>query len=242
MTSYPKNQMVIDLSHWNSVQDWKAVRASGVVGVIHKFSQGTSNKDPAYQSNRANAIAANLLWGRYHFADASPVAQQVANFLTGWQAGELLALDWENTTDGTASLADAEAFVTAVFSQTGQVPVLYSGNVVKEALKAGPSTVLSGCRLWLAQYANQPVLPPGWNAAWLWQWTNNGTCGGISGAVDLDSYMGSEAELRAAWTDVPSIPAPPVVTETETVTVTITVPKGSRVVINTTGPVDGVTT
>lgn len=240
MSKYPQNQMVIDLSHWNSVQDWGAMRASGVIGVIHKFSQGTSNKDPAYQANKVNALSAGLLWGRYHFADMSAVQPQVVNFLTGWRPGELLALDWENVAGGAMALADAEAFVTSVFSMTGQVPVLYSGNVVKEALKGGPSKVLSGCRLWLAQYANQPVLPPGWDAAWLWQWTNNGTCGGIAGAVDLDSYMGSEAELRAAWTDVPS-PAPVPVVETEMVTISVVVPKGSRVSVSSTGPVDVVT-
>ena len=242
MTAYPQNQMVIDCSHYNDVRDWAAVKASGVVGVIHKFSQGASYRDPAYQLHRMGAKAANLLWGRYHFADTSPVASQVSNFLDGWQKDELLAVDWESSENGTMTLDNMEALIGALRQQApGQIPMLYSSNAVKNALRARPSPILAACRLWLAQYANQPVLPPGWDAPWLWQWTNNGTCGGIVGAVDLDSYMGTEAELRATWID--TTPAPPAVpdVETETVTISIVVPKGARVSVSASGPVDGVT-
>jgi lysozyme len=195
-----QNSPVVDLSHWNTVTDWHAIKRSGVIGVIHKFSQGTGYRDPMFDEARAGCKAAGLLFGRYHFAEGSDTMSQVRNFLADYEDGELLALDWEDNTSstGTMSLSQAVQFVTEVEGLTGQWPALYSGHVLKEALGA-PNATLSKCRLWLAQYADQPVCPPGWDKPWLWQWTDEGKNPGVTGNVDLDAFEGSEATLRAEW-------------------------------------------
>jgi lysozyme len=196
-----KNNPVIDISHWNEVTDWNAIKASGVIGVIHKFSQGTGYRDPMFDAAREGCKKAGLLFGRYHFAEGSDVMAQVRNFLADFADGELLALDWEDNTSnstGTMSLSQAVTFVEEVHGLTGQIPVLYSGHVVKEALGA-PNATLSKCRLWLAQYASQPECPPGWDKPWLWQWTDEGHVPGVAGNVDMDAFEGSEATLEAEW-------------------------------------------
>jgi lysozyme len=195
-----QNNPVIDISHWNEVTDWDAIAASGVLGVIHKFSQGTGYRDPMFDEARAGCKAAGLLFGRYHFAEGSDVMSQVRNFLADYEDDELLALDWEDntTSTGTMSLSQAVQFVTEVHGLTGQMPALYSGNTAKEALGA-PNATLAKCRLWLAHYADQPVCPPGWDRPWLWQWTDQGKTPGIVGDVDQDAFEGSESALRAAW-------------------------------------------
>ena len=121
-----QNSMVIDISHWNEVTDWHAIKASGVHGVVHKFSQGTGYRDPMYAAAREGCRKAGLLFGRYHFAEGSDVMSQVRNFLADLNdENELLALDWEDNTNstGTMSLGQAVQFVTEVESQTGQLPV-----------------------------------------------------------------------------------------------------------------------
>jgi lysozyme len=195
--TYPKNQAVIDLSHWNTVNSWKAIVDDGVVGVVHKFSQGVSYRDPDYNQRMSAAIDVGLLFGRYHFGDGSNVQDQVSNFLIGWIDHELLALDWEtNTTGPTMSTSQAVEFVQEVERRTGVIPVLYSGNVLKES---EPREELMNCRLWLAHYANQPVCPLGWEEPWLWQWTEAGVISGVVGPVDLDSFAGRVDMLVDTW-------------------------------------------
>jgi GH25 family lysozyme M1 (1,4-beta-N-acetylmuramidase) len=65
----------------------------------------------------------------------------------------------------------------------------------------------AGDPLWIAHwYVQDPTLPAaGWNGAgWsLWQWTDKGTVGGMSGRVDMDLLNGTSfdsltiANLRA---------------------------------------------
>jgi lysozyme len=197
-----QNNLVIDISHWNEVADWRAIKASGVIGVIHKFSQGTGYRDPMYDAAREGCRETGMLFGRYHFAEGSDVTSQIRNFLADLDdEDELLALDWEDNTNssGTMSLSQAVSFVQEVERITGQCPVLYSGNTAKEALGTQPNPTLAKCRLWLAHYASQPVCPPGWDAPWLWQWTDKGKVPGIVGDVDQDAWQGSESALRAEW-------------------------------------------
>ena len=40
---------------------------TGIVGVIHKATQGTTYVDETYASRRVEALACGLLWGAYHF-------------------------------------------------------------------------------------------------------------------------------------------------------------------------------
>jgi lysozyme len=234
-----KNALVIDISHWNEVTDWHAIRRSGVLGVVHKFSQGTGYRDDKYDEARAGCKAAGLLFGRYHFAEGSDVFAQVRNFLAGASDDELLALDWEDNTNsaGTMSLAQAVQFVEEVTAQTGQIPALYSGNTAKEALGT-PNPTLAQCRLWLAHYADQPKCPPGWTEPWLWQWTDKGSCPGIVGAVDQDAYAGTPDELRDQWTGkkLGGPDARPERPERERFdTISLQVPAGTKVTITTTG-------
>src|SRR5437870_8817789 len=59
--------VVVDLSHHNRVADFNAVTADGIVGIIHKATQGFRFTDPKYQDRRSRALEVGLLWGAYHF-------------------------------------------------------------------------------------------------------------------------------------------------------------------------------
>ena len=49
--------VVIDMSHFNTVTDFDTVKGDGIVGVIHKATEGLGYVDPEYQARRAQALA-----------------------------------------------------------------------------------------------------------------------------------------------------------------------------------------
>ncbi|MEJ2694579.1 MAG: glycoside hydrolase family 25 protein, partial [Candidatus Thiodiazotropha sp.] len=150
---------IIDLSHHNQVSDFSAIRAAGILGVIHKATQGTGYTDPAYADRRTAALDAGLLWGAYHFADASDATEQADHFLSTVDptASDLLVLDMEqNYSEGqpapSMSIAGAETFTQRIERQTGRFPGLYSGSYIKELLGDEKNPLLANCWFWLAQY------------------------------------------------------------------------------------------
>ncbi|HVT27649.1 MAG TPA: glycoside hydrolase family 25 protein [Lacipirellulaceae bacterium] len=208
-----KVPLVLDLSHHDEVEDWGKVYASGIRGVIHKATQGGSFVDGDYAKRKAAAKAAGLLFGAYHFADASDVTKQVEHFLSvaGTEPDTLLALDYEPNRTNTMSLAQAKQFLQLVYDKTGQRPIIYSGNLLKEQLKKA-DPFFSSHRLWLAQYGPKARLPNGFSSYWLWQYSGDGVNGSgiIPGiktkGVDCNVFGGSD--LAAEWCHVPAKPAP----------------------------------
>lgn len=119
---------VIDISHHNANPDFQQAAASGIVGVIHKATQGLTYKDPMYTTNRQKALDAGLLWRAYHFGAGGNGAGQVDFFLGTVNPGPdtLLVLDHEPNTQGaTLSLDDASAFVDGVNTKAGRFPAVF---------------------------------------------------------------------------------------------------------------------
>jgi lysozyme len=48
MQPMPPLNAVIDISHYNRDPDFTAARQGGIVGVIHKATQGADGVDPTY--------------------------------------------------------------------------------------------------------------------------------------------------------------------------------------------------
>ena len=199
---------VIDISHHNGKSlEFDAAKADGIVGVIHKASQGTTSRDPMYTANRAQAEAAGLLWGAYHFGTGGDGAEQAVHFVQslGEPDGVLMALDLETNPGGDSmTLPQARAFVGKVQQLTGRWPGLYSGCTIKDLLRRRRDPILANCWLWLAQYGPKAVVPPNWPTWTLWQYTD-GTIGGDPksvcgiGPCDRSRFNGSEANLRTLW-------------------------------------------
>jgi lysozyme len=224
------NLMVLDLSHHNTVTDWEAIRASGIVGVIHKATEGSSYVDDQYASRRTAARNAGLLWGAYHFLRPGDMVAQAEHFLE--QAYDrddvLLAADHE---DAGVSLDDLKQWLEHVHTMTGRRAVIYSGHVLKEQ-SVDYDAELAEYDLWLAHYSSAPSWPPTWDEPWLWQYTDHESCPGVTGNVDGDSYAGSADELRAAWAGQAAPPAPaptPPARKTITISIAITMPADATV-------------
>jgi lysozyme len=198
---------VIDLSHHNARVDLKKAGGDGILGVIHKATQGQAYVDPTYLGNRTKAADAGLLWGAYHFGTNSDGVSQADHFLTAVQPAvdTLLVLDLEANPQGPdMTLVEARAFVTHVYEVTGRWPGLYSGHYIKALLGTQTDPVLANCWFWLAQYGPTPVVPANWSRWTMWQYTDGGlgpephSVAGI-GRCDRDRFNGTKAQLRAFW-------------------------------------------
>jgi lysozyme len=202
---------VVDISHNNGDVDFQLAQGDGIVGVIHKATEGLTEVDPMYETNKAKAAAAELLWGAYHFGTGGDGVGQAQHFLAvvGTFDNTLLVLDFEpNPTGPSMSLVDARAFVTQVNQTTGRFPGLYSGSYIKQLLGSGKDPVLAQCWLWLPEYGPTPIVPPNWPTWTMWQYTD-GSIGpephqvaGI-GSCDRDQFNGTEAQLRVLWQTTP---------------------------------------
>jgi Lyzozyme M1 (1,4-beta-N-acetylmuramidase) len=202
---------VVDVSHHNAVVDLKATAKAGVWGVIHKATQGSHYVDPTYKDRRKMASDAGLLWGAYHFNTGDPVESQVDHFLSQADPDNdtLLVLDFEDYPKSNMSMFQAFEFLQLIEQKVGRRAAIYSGNRIKENIgkinKLDRSYVTSH-RLWLCQYSTRTRLPAGWTDWWLWQYTGDGqgpqphSIPGVSGTgIDLNTYRGTQQELRATW-------------------------------------------
>ena len=126
----PLLNVVIDLSHHNTVTSFQDVKADGISGIIHKATEGTTFVDKEYNSRAVKAKSAGLFWGAYHFGTQGDPNGQADHFLSIVNPGptDLLVLDFEpNPREGTMTLAEAEAFVQRINEKIGRFPGLYSG-------------------------------------------------------------------------------------------------------------------
>lgn len=201
--------VVIDLSHNNESVDLVKAHADGILGVIHKATQGTAFSDRAYLAHRAQAQQAGLLWGAYHFGTGADPAAQARFFLRMAQPrpGDLIVLDFEpnpGAPANTMSLVQAHTFIATVQNATGITPGLYGGAYLKQQLATVDDDTLSACWLWWAQYGMVPAIPPVWPAWTLWQYTDGHhgmppfAVDGV-GPCDRDQYPGAVEDLRAKW-------------------------------------------
>ncbi|HZP99524.1 MAG TPA: glycoside hydrolase family 25 protein [Reyranella sp.] len=220
---------VIDISHNVQVSDFRAIRRANILAVIHKTTEGGDWFDPDYAPRRAEAEAAGLMWGAYHYGTRQySGVKQASTFLKAAQPGPntLLALDFEPNDynpNNTMNLRQAEEFVHTIYQATGRYPVVYTHAAWANGERAGrrgirlqepvnPHSILARCDLWLADPRDQPEVPYAWaDKGWrLWQYVANESAadtayGGVSRAVpgvthcDRNLFAGNLAEMQAFW-------------------------------------------
>ena len=187
---------VVNLSHYDLMRvDFSAMRAQGIVGVIHESSYPPGTQDEKYFVRQEAAVRAGLLWGAYHYANASDPARQADFFLDtverAWKRADhrpeevLLVLDFEKNghyPGGTMRVDQAAQFIERVHQRTGKYPGLYSGeNRLRAVLGSSAVTpavrgTLERCWLWVANYHYQPGALGPWSEWMLWQYTGDGVC------------------------------------------------------------------
>lgn len=214
------NRKVLDLSHYNDITSYQAIKDAGIVGIIHKATESTTNIDPKYAERVARAKSVGLLWGAYHYATSAPVSTQVDHFLSvvGIHDDFLYSLDWEDAPNRTMTYSQAKEFIQRIDDKIGSNRcVVYGGNTVKERVK-GNDAFFGSHRLWLCQYGTKPTWQQSWDNYWLWQYTDGvvgplpHSCPGVTGEVDSNSFDGTDQQLIDQWSGS-SVPVPTPITK-----------------------------
>ena len=206
---------VVNLSHYDLMHpDFAAMKSEGIVGVIHEATYPRFDRDAQYAARQQAAARAGLLWGAYHYADATDPVRQADHFLSivsgAWSqsdpvsrpAGVLLVLDFEKNghyPGGTMRADQAVAFVERIRERTGEYPGLYSGEYhLRQVLNSPKVTsaqraLLTKCWLWIANYHYQPRATAPWDFWHLWQYCGDGKCD-----LPRAAYPTSIANVRKA--------------------------------------------
>ena len=201
--STASGNMGIDVSKWNGVIDWNAVKNSGVSYVIIRCgyrgsTTGALIEDPMFRSNIQGASAAGLKVGIYFFTqavnevEAVEEASMVAGLIAGHQISYPVFLDVEPSggrADGIGR--ETRTAVIRAFCQTiqnsGYTAGFYANHTwLTSEIDTGS---LTDYKIWLAQYAAEPTYSA--TRYDLWQYSAKGTVAGIKGSVDMNiSHLG----------------------------------------------------
>ena len=229
---------VVNMSHYDLMRiDFEQMKREGIVGVIHEATYPPSVRDAYYGPRQTAATRAGLLWGAYHFANATDPVRQAEFFLntvaSNWRgpamqpSGVLLVLDFEKNghyPGGSMTVAQAARFAERIKQRTGKYPGLYGSEYRLRSMLNAPrvnpadKATLANCWLWIANYHHEPVVPSPWHNWRLWQYTGDGVCDlrprsayPIRAAniprAERNIFRGSNETLVAWWQEHAWVPA-----------------------------------
>ena len=194
----------IDVSHHQGAIDWKRIAAQNIGFVYLKASEGGDWTDASFGGHLAEAHAAGLAVGAYHyFTLCAPGPMQAKNFIAAAPAAPALnlppAIDLEyvgncGTRPGQGRLArELKAFIAIVTAHYHRTPVIYSTQTFfQDYLDADPA--FRAYPLWVRNLYGEA----GWSrgrTVLFRQFANHARLAGIKGSVDLDLFMGSKAQF-----------------------------------------------
>jgi lysozyme len=196
----PQRLAGIDVSSYQGAIDWRQVRAAGVVFAFARVSDGLEVVDARFGENFTGMRRAGVRRGAYQVFRASADPEGQADLLLAAvrrAGGADLPLVADVETDDGMEAAEVQArlsrWLVRIERRTRRHPILYTSPAMSDTL--GPA--FGAYHLWVAHYeVDCPRLPAGWQAWRFWQRSSSGRVAGISGAVDLDSFAGTRAELR----------------------------------------------
>jgi len=206
---------VVDMSHYQTVSNLDGLKDAGIVGVIHKATEGTGWIDAKYAPRRQWFLESGFAFASYHFLRPGSLDAQMRHYVNTAkpEEGEVVILDYE--ADG-LTLGVLEAAVAQLRLYAPSNPVcIYGGNLLETQIGSAKIDWLAGTTLWTAEYTTRdaPKWPTGTWSKWsLWQYSD-GKAGGkpndVAGIsqVDCNEFNGSEAECRA-WFKRPAVAAP----------------------------------
>lgn len=243
--------VVVDLSHHNATPDFVTAKNAGLIGVIHKATEGTSYKDSKYESRKAAAQAAGVAFCSYHFLKSGYVEQQMDFYLDTVKPvpGERVVIDYE---DAKVVLSDLRTAIKRIRARDPSLQItVYSGHTIKDQLGSAYDELLASTSLWIAQYtsAAAPSWPKGtWKTWTLWQYSDGSAGGspknlnGIAAPHDCNAFNGSRENclkwmLPAGAAPQPE-PEPEPSPETPVVKINIEV-EGAQVLISVNGEIVG---
>lgn len=202
----------IDVSQFNTITDWNAVKNAGIEFVIVRAAyraavSGNLLNDSNYQKNIEGALAAGLKVGLYIYSQAitEEEARQEADYLLqhvgSYTISMPLVLDYEYYSetgpthgrlwDANLSKAQATAVCKAFcqrISENGYTPMVYANaNMLTNHLNAEEISALYP--VWMAAYTTKSTYSGTYE---FWQYSSKGAVPGITGNVDMNFWYTSD--------------------------------------------------
>jgi lysozyme len=192
--------LLVDLSNNNpGPLNFHELRRSGVFGVWHKVTEGTTFTDHDFKPRAQEARAAGLRVGGYHFArpEHGNAIAEATIFCT--RLGKVQRRDLRPVLDLEANDANlpplalhlwAKTFLSHVHAVTGVRALTYSGPSFIGS-QHWSHTFGTGAGLWLAEYGPNDGkdhgvhIPRPWKRIAAHQYTSVGRVSGVPGNVDL---------------------------------------------------------
>lgn len=188
---------IIDISHWNTVNDWDAL-LDAVDFAIVKATQGTAGVDPAYKQTAKRFDAVGKPHWAFSFMENADGTSQARNLLKYAPTATGYALDLEpyNGTLPTVQQAlDAARFLV----ERGKKVLVYFGDFTTQ-YKTVAEMWPEQCTNWIARYGQNDGIvkrrPTFREHVSLHQWTSVGRCPGLAGHVDLNDLWGGDKPLE----------------------------------------------
>ena len=205
----------VDVSNWQGSINWTSVRNSGIQFAWMKATEGSSYKDPSFNTNYPGAYYAGVIRGAYHFAtpNTSSGATQANYFASnggGWSRDNMTlpgVLDIEYNPYGstcyglstTSMRSWINDFYNTYKARTSRDMVIYTTANWWNTCTGNWTGMSTKSPLWVANWttASSPTIPVGFPTWTVWQYTSTGTVSGISGNVDRDQFNGTRDRLLA---------------------------------------------
>lgn len=199
----------IDVSNYQGSINWTSVRNAGIQWAYIKATEGTTYRDPRFNTNYVAAYNAGVIRGAYHFArpgSSSGAAQ--ANYLASnggaWSADSRTlpaAIDLEAGCYGLSQAAMRnwiQDFLNTYRARTGRYAVIYTTTSWWTSCTGNWTGPWANHPLWIARWSSTVGALPAGASVWsFWQYTSTGSVPGIAGNVDRDHWNGTRDRLIA---------------------------------------------
>ncbi|NED81155.1 lysozyme [Streptomyces sp. SID11233] len=206
----------IDVSHYQGTINWASVKSAGIQFAYIKATESTTYRDTAFNANYLNAYNAKVIRGAYHFArpNLSTGAAQANYFVAhggAWSKDNLTLPGMLDLEGGCYSKSTASMrtwildFYNTYKAKTGRDAVIYTSASWWNTCTGNWAGMSAKSPLFVAHWtsASSPSIPAGFPYWTFWQYTDSGSVGGISGAVDRDRFSGTSARLLALANNTP---------------------------------------
>lgn len=185
----------VDVSVYQGEVNWEQVRAFGVEFGFARATEGDSIVDSQFANNWNELKAAGIVRGPYHlFNPYEDVGAQADLFIATvtLESGDLPpALD-VGFTSVEGMEADIRVWLEKVAEAYGVTPVIFAERPI---IEANLSSGFNGYHLWLLETDTEdPLIPGDWDEIVFWNYEFEGSVPGISGAVGLDKFLGTQDE------------------------------------------------
>jgi hypothetical protein len=180
--TYPKG---VDVASYQST----TFSTTGLSFVMVKATESTNYTNPKHDAQVAHARAKGMVVGHYHFVRAGSMSAQADYFIkqSKMQAGDLLALDWEDTA---VSSSSKDAWLAYVMAKKSEHQTLLYCN--KSFWLNRDTSGKAGNGLWIADPSNAAG-HPGIKAPWVMHQY------AIVGGLDTNVANFASAAALATW-------------------------------------------